>query len=133
MSKSYEVGYRKPPKHTQFKKGQSGNRKGRRKGSISLLTTLSDMMAETVVVREGDNVRRLSRIKAMLLSLWNQASKGDARAAKSVLALLEQAGLMKPGDTPTSLKLIFVSPDGTESSGPQKLTLEHQPAPAHRK
>ena len=53
MSDEYEVGHGKPPKHTQFKPGESGNPKGRPKGTKNLATDLSEELAEMIVVNEG--------------------------------------------------------------------------------
>ena len=46
----YEVGYRKPPKHTQFKPGQSGNPKGYKKHLKSLKTLLMEALNERILV-----------------------------------------------------------------------------------
>jgi Family of unknown function (DUF5681) len=46
----YEVGYGKPPRHTRFKKGQSGNPRGRPNGSKNLSTLLSETLSEPVIV-----------------------------------------------------------------------------------
>jgi hypothetical protein len=40
----YEVGYKKPPKHSQFKKGQSGNTKGRRKLLLSAVSIVRKIL-----------------------------------------------------------------------------------------
>ena len=45
MARDYEIGYGRPPKHTQFKKGQSGNPEGRPKGIKSLSTELDDELS----------------------------------------------------------------------------------------
>lgn len=58
MTDEYEVGYRKPPRHTRFRKGQSGNPKGRPKGAKNLKTELEEELQEKIVVREGRPERR---------------------------------------------------------------------------
>ena len=64
MTKSdgdYEVGYRKPPVATQFKKGQSGNPAGRARGKASLATLLERAISANVVVNEDG--RRTTKSK----------------------------------------------------------------------
>ena len=51
--RNYEVGYGKPPKHTRFKPGQSGNPKGRKPGSKNVMTLLEQTLFDTVKVREN--------------------------------------------------------------------------------
>ena len=60
----YEVVYGKPPRHTRFKKGQSGNPRGRPSGSKNLTTLLGEVLNELVVVAEsgGGSFDRVSRI-----------------------------------------------------------------------
>ena len=55
----YDVGYGKPPRHTRFKKGQSGNPRGRPSGSKNLATVLSEALNELVIVADlfADNFR----------------------------------------------------------------------------
>jgi hypothetical protein len=78
--RNYEVGYCKPPKHTRFKPGQSGNPKGRKPGSKNVMTVLEETLFSPVRVRENGKIRRVSAIQACLLNLRNQAIKGDPKA-----------------------------------------------------
>ena len=91
MSDDYEVGYGKPPKHTQFKPGESGNPKGRPKGTKNLATDLSEELAEKIVVNEGGKQLKISKQRAMIKSLLAKALKGDTRAATVLLKLLIDA------------------------------------------
>ncbi len=91
MSDEYEVGHGKPPKHTQFKPGESGNPKGRPKGTKNLATDLSEELAETIVVTEGGKQLKISKQRAMIKSLLAKALKGDTRAATVLLKLLIDA------------------------------------------
>ena len=91
MSDEYEVGHGKPPKHTQFKPGESGNPKGRPKGTKNLATDLSEELAETIVVTEGGKPLKISKQRAMIKSLLAKALKGDTRAATVLLKLLIDA------------------------------------------
>ena len=88
MSANYETGYRKPPKHTRFTKGQSGNPRGRPKGTQNLRTDLSEELSELIRVREGDHEITVSKQRALLKTLTARALKGDTRAAQLVLDLV---------------------------------------------
>src|SRR5215212_8551973 len=85
MSAEYEVGYGRPPRHSRFQKGQSGNPKGRPKGGRNFASELQEALDQTVLVREDGNVRRVSRRGAVILSLVAKALKGDVRAAGLLL------------------------------------------------
>ncbi len=88
MPSKYEVGYRKPPKHSQFKPGQTGNPKGRPKGTKNLKTDLEEELHERILVREGGTERRISKQRALLKSLTAKAIKGDTRAANVLLNMI---------------------------------------------
>ena len=85
----YEVGYGKPPHHTRFKKGQSGNPRGRSCGSKNLSTLLSEALNEPVIVAENGGRRKISKRQAIIEQLVNQSAKGDWRAAKLLLDILQ--------------------------------------------
>ncbi|HZF75245.1 MAG TPA: DUF5681 domain-containing protein [Acetobacteraceae bacterium] len=81
----YEVGYGKPPRHSRFRPGRSGNPKGRPKGAASLGTLLEKALAEVVVVRKGDRQQRISKGEAMIIQLVNKAAGADLAAMKVLL------------------------------------------------
>jgi hypothetical protein len=78
--RSYEVGYGKPPKHTRFKPGQSGNPKGRKPGSKNVITLIEQTLFDPVKMREKGKIRRVPAIQACLIHVRNQALKGDPKA-----------------------------------------------------
>ena len=79
------AGYKKPPKAGQFKPGQSGNPKGRPKGSRNLKTDLNNLMKKRITIREGGKARSTSALEAVLLSLFGSATRGDVRASTTLI------------------------------------------------
>ncbi|MEP2827835.1 DUF5681 domain-containing protein [Parvibaculum sp.] len=86
-----EVGYGKPPKAHRWKPGQSGNPKGKRKGTKHLSTIVRELAERSVVAQDANGRRsRLSRAEATLLVAFNKATLGDIRAIQVVLNLLKE-------------------------------------------
>ena len=83
-----EVGYRRPPKQTRFKPGQSGNPNGRPSGTRNLDTDLRDELNEVIPVRIGDRSKKVSKQRAMLMALMAKALKGDTRATVVILQMM---------------------------------------------
>lgn len=87
MSDDYEIGYGRPPKHTRFKKGQSGNPKGRPKGQRNFKTDVMETLKAPVHLKESGRPRTVSTQKAGLLRLREKALSGDVRALDRLLEL----------------------------------------------
>jgi hypothetical protein len=86
----YEVGYGKPPHHTRFKSGQSGNPRGRPSGAKNLSTLLNEALNEPViVVTENGGRKRISKRQASFKQLVNEAAKGNWRALKLLVDILQ--------------------------------------------
>lgn len=86
----YEVGYAKPPKHTQFKPKQSGNPGGRKKGSRGLKTDLAAELEAKHTIQINKKAVTGSRQKLMLRTLAIRAASGDLKAAQALLPLIVQ-------------------------------------------
>ena len=76
----YDIGYGKPPKDTQFKKGQSGNPKGRPKGTKNFKTDLKEELAEQVLISEDGKRRPVSKQRALIKRVTQKGLVGDIRA-----------------------------------------------------
>jgi hypothetical protein len=85
----YEVGYRRPPLHSRFRKGQSGNPRGRPPGSKNLSTLLNEALNEPVVITENGGRKKISKLEASLKQLVNEAAKGNWRALKLLVDILQ--------------------------------------------
>lgn len=87
----YEIGYRKPPRHSQFKPGRSGNPKGRPKAAKGLQSIVRDTLTQKVAVRTATGTKKISKIEAVLQKTLEQAMKGNPRALAELLKLYSNA------------------------------------------
>jgi len=90
--RDYAVGYGKPPRHTRFEKGRSGNPKGRPNGAKNLSTLFNEALNETVIVAENGGRRKISKRQAIVKQIVNKAAKGDWRCTKLLLELPQETG-----------------------------------------
>lgn len=113
MSKDYDVGRGRPPRHAQFKRGQSGNPKGRPKGSTSVASVLAKILGEKIPVMEGGKKKHLALLEAMLRQQVIKAMKGDTKAFKETMALAKYLCIALPDPEPEKQKLpsVLVVPE----------------------
>jgi hypothetical protein len=88
MGDEQPVGYGNPPKGSRFKKGQSGNRRGRPKGSKNLKTDLTEELQTEIKVREGSRAIKISKQRAIVKTLIAKTLAGDGRAATTLTSLM---------------------------------------------
>lgn len=92
----YDVGYGKPPTHSRFQKGQSGNPQGRPKGKLNLVTVLNKALNEKVTIVEHGKRRSITKLEAAFKQLVNKAVQGDPRSIHQVLSLGSLIGIEPP-------------------------------------
>lgn len=78
------VGYGRPPKHSRFKPGRSGNPKGRPKGASSYLASVRRELERKITVTEGGRQRRITKKEAAAKRLVEKALKGDPQALRAI-------------------------------------------------
>ncbi len=93
-----EVGYRKPPEHTRFVKGKSGNPKGRGKGVRNFATEVQDELNTHVPITENGKRKKITKRKAVAKQLVNKAASGDPKA---IPVLLNELRLHEAGSAAT--------------------------------
>ncbi len=81
-----QVGYKRPPKHTQFRAGTSGNPRGRPKQVRNFKTDLRDELSENIPIREGGREMKISKQRAFIKALVAAAIKGDMRATSALVS-----------------------------------------------
>ena len=85
--RDYEVGFCKPPKHTQWKKGHCPNPEGRPRRAKTTGTILRETLKEKITVTENGKRREINKLETIIKQAVNDAAKGDARARKDVFAM----------------------------------------------
>ena len=92
----YEVGYGKPPKATRFKKGQSGNPKGRPQKSKNMNTLLDEELDRLITLRQDGRARQISTREAIVKQMIQGALKGDIRQLQFLFRHLESRNDPEP-------------------------------------
>jgi hypothetical protein len=84
-----DTGYGHPPVNMRFKKGQSGNPRGRPKGGRSLATILNRALRERVVINEGGRRKTVTKLEAAVKQVTNKAASGDPVAGRQLFTLIQ--------------------------------------------
>src|SRR6201987_4905576 len=86
----YVVGYGKPPLHTRFQKGRSGNPKGRPRGKKNMSTLLSAALDASIIVVENGRRKKITKREAIVTQLVNKSAAADLKATPIVLTMLRE-------------------------------------------
>jgi Family of unknown function (DUF5681) len=100
----YEIGYGKPPRHAQFRKGKSGNPGGRPKAPIGI--SIKDILDGDQM---GKNGQVISRREAIVIRMFNDALAGNQKAFGRFLKLLDRSGLKRTEPSSTVKNVFYES------------------------
>ena len=109
----YEVGYCRPPREHQFKKGEaSRNPKGRPRGANRPTLDLVSVLMQPVTIRIKGKERKVPYLEAMIQALQGQALMGEPRRAQILINLMRELGILKPQAAfgPPAIHIHFVKP-----------------------
>src|SRR5260370_16069602 len=107
---SYHVGYGRPPKASRFRKGRSGNPRGRKPSEENLLSIVKRVAARRVKVNDGDKTGTMSLAEAIILQNYKLAVQKNPNAMGNMLRLAERAGEFKDWSDPKVVGLPIVMP-----------------------
>jgi uncharacterized protein DUF5681 len=110
--KGYEIGRGRPPKATQWKKGQSVNPGGRSSPrSIGVAETIDKLLLTPVKVTVNGDSKRVAVLEVILERLWNKGIAGDRRARTVFFRWLELA----PQVADRTVQITFADGDYTRA------------------
>jgi uncharacterized protein DUF5681 len=89
---TYNVGYGKPPKANQFRKGQTGNPRGKRRGEENIASAFKRIVLRRVKINDGEKVRTVTLAEAVILKNINAALQKNPLAMSNIFRLAEEAG-----------------------------------------
>jgi hypothetical protein len=98
-----KVGYGRPPVHTRFPPGKSGNPGGSRKKSKDLNARLKKAAEEKVEVQEGGRKRKVKKIDLAVTQMMNKAAQGQPAFLKMALKEIQSAEASEPSAMPQEL------------------------------
>ena len=90
------IGYGRPPKHSRFKPGRSGNPRGRPRKTRSIESMIKRELDQTVKITEGGRELRISKREAIIKQFVNRAIKGDPKPLQLMLAHFEKHKDIEP-------------------------------------
>ena len=107
---SYTVGYKRPPRHTRFQPGVSGNPSGRRKGSKNIRSIFEQILSEEISLRDGGVTKKITKAEAIVRALVHGAIKGESSSQQNLFRLAQQIGQFEEKPEPLqAIQRVIVS------------------------
>jgi hypothetical protein len=106
----YEVGYGKPPVHTRFRKGASGNPTGKRSRQPTFDELIAVELNKKVTVTENGESRRITKRQAIAMRCVQKAMQGDAKAQKQIAESLRLSESAQFGEREIEVTLVLEEP-----------------------
>lgn len=133
MSEQEHVGYGNPPSSTRFRKGQSGNPRGRPRNRHRNIPH-DAVLGQMVTIREDGRERRVTAAEAFLLQLTRKGLTGDSAAARASLEAIERARSTGGGDAqgPSIVILSAISSGADAILQPLGIAVKKYPKDKHR-
>jgi Family of unknown function (DUF5681) len=104
---NYETGYGKPPQRARFRKGQSGNPRGRPRGAKNLATVMDEALGERVAITENGRRKTATKLQVIVKQMVNKAAQGDYRSTQLLMGFIEKQRLTgKDGKPLTVIELL---------------------------
>ena len=89
---TYEVGYGKPPRANQFRKGRTGNPRGKRQGEENMISAFKRHVLKRVRIKDGDQIQTITLAEAVILKNYNAALQKNPFAMGNMFRLAEASG-----------------------------------------
>lgn len=84
----YLIGRGKPPVHSRFKSGVSGNPAGRKPGALGFKTLLKLELSSHIALSEGTKSQKVTKRFALVKRHVNKALQGDDKSFARLLPLI---------------------------------------------
>jgi Family of unknown function (DUF5681) len=112
-----QVGYKRPPKKHQFKRGQSGNPRGRPKNARSSNRILKKFIQEEIIIVANGERRRMTRYEYLINTIYVGAVKGNAKSSALLMHMIKEQGLIEKEFASDEMRIIVVGPDDAQEGG----------------
>lgn len=124
MSSDYDIGYKKPPKHSRFQKGKSGNPKGRPKNrSPNMTEVLDKLLSKKVSIVENGHQQTVTTYELVFTRILRDAINGKPYAVRALINLIDKQEKIKgepaKGDDWTIKKILDSIMDASDGGLPE--------------